>query len=254
MRMRRSIAVMGIAGCLALTGTAVAQPINLLVPTPLQPSAGSVIQASLLSPPTIPSAPQAAPAPAQGPALTAVPMPPANGGPRYSAAVPYLETAQAAISDGRFVEAGRALEQAETRLLNEGTAADQETARAAGRALLQVRLARHATAARDGTGALLATGRALAAVQEAATGAPSATTVHAAPPPPTPSPVPQAPPPVPMITQALLPGHWQLSGWQYHWAPPETRLRPVDTRPFVPAHYVWRDGAWVWDAGHYGDE
>jgi hypothetical protein len=248
------MAVMGIAGGLALTGTAVAQPINLLVPTPLQPSAGSVIHATPLPPPTIPSAPQAAPAPPQGPALTAQLMPPGNGGPRYGVAASYLETAQAAISDGRFVEAGRALEQAETRLLNDGATASRENVPPAGRALLQVRLARQATAARDRTGALVATGRALAAVQDATSKGYGATMVPAVPPPPTPSLVPQAPPPVPMITQALLPGHWQLSGWQYHWVPPETRFRPVDTRPFVPAHYVWRDGAWVWDAGHYGDE
>src|SRR6202012_5800947 len=107
--------------------------------------------------------------------------------------------------------------------------------------------------ARDRPGALAASRRALAAVPDAASEARSMTTDQAVPPPPTPSPATQAPPPAPMITQALLPGHWQLSGWQYHWVPPETRLRPVDTRPFVPAHYVWRDGAWVWDAGHYGD-
>ena len=57
-----------------------------------------------------------------------------------------------------------------------------------------------------------------------------------------------------MITKALLPGHWQLSGWQYRWVLPETQLRPVDTRPWLPGHYVWRHGAWVWDAGHYGED
>ena len=251
MRMRRSIAVVGIAGSLALTGAAVAQPINLLAPTPLLPSAGSGIRATPLPLPAVQLAPQAAPAPPPGLASTSIPTP-ANGGPRYAGALPYLETAQAAISGRRYGEAGRALEQAQTRLLNDGVAGYQETVAVAGRALLQVRLARHAAAARDGTGALLATGRALAAVQEAATGAPSVTLAQAIPPAPTPSP--GAPPPVPMITQALLPGHWQLGGWQYHWVPPETRLRAVDSRPFAPGHYVWRDGAWVWDAGHYGDE
>jgi len=57
-----------------------------------------------------------------------------------------------------------------------------------------------------------------------------------------------------MVTKALLPGHWQLSGWQYRWVPPETQLRPVDTRAFEPGHYVWRDGVWAWDPGHYGDD
>jgi hypothetical protein len=245
---------MGIAGSLALAGATVAQPINLLTSTSLLPSAGSGIQATPLPPSAVQSAPQAVPAPPPGLAHMSIPMTRANGGPRYAAAVPYLETAQAALSGRRYVEAGRALEQAETRLLNGRAAPDLEMATAADRALLQMRPARHATAARDRTGALAATGRALAAVQEAAAGTPNVPLAQAIPPAPTPSPEPQAPPPVPMITQALLPGHWQLSGWQYRWVPPETRLRPVDTRPFVPGHYGWRDGTWVWIAGHYGDE
>lgn len=63
-----------------------------------------------------------------------------------------------------------------------------------------------------------------------------------------------APPPAPVITKALLPGHWQLGSWQYHWVPPETQLRTVETRAWVQGHYVWRGGAWTWVPSHYGNE
>jgi hypothetical protein len=59
-------------------------------------------------------------------------------------------------------------------------------------------------------------------------------------------------PAVPMITKALLPGHWQLTGSQYHWVPPDTSYRTVETESFIPGHYEYREGAWVWVAGHYG--
>jgi len=59
-------------------------------------------------------------------------------------------------------------------------------------------------------------------------------------------------PAVPMITKALLPGHWQLTGSQYHWVPPDTSCRTVETGSFIPGHYEYRGGAWVWVAGRYG--
>ena len=59
-------------------------------------------------------------------------------------------------------------------------------------------------------------------------------------------------PAVPMITKALLPGHWQLTGSQYHWVPPDTSYRTVETDPFIPGHYEYRGSGWVWVAGHYG--
>jgi hypothetical protein len=59
-------------------------------------------------------------------------------------------------------------------------------------------------------------------------------------------------PAVPMITKALLQGHWQLTGSQHHWMPPDTSYRTVETESFIPGHYEYRGGAWVWVAGHYG--
>lgn len=233
MGMRRILAATGIAGGLVWGGAALAQqPINLMAPAPLA----------------------AAPLP-PGPAVTTLPMLPAARTPSYGAATPYLETAQASLSRRRYTAAGEALERAETRLLNDGAGTGQESGQAAAQALLQVRLARQAVAERDRAGALGATGRALAAIQAADNERQSAAVAAAKEPArPPPSPATTAQPPMPMITKALLPGHWRLSGWQYHWVPPETRLRPVDTRAFVPGHYVWRDGAWAWDAGHYGGD
>ena len=46
----------------------------------------------------------------------------------------------------------------------------------------------------------------------------------------------------PPVTEALLPGHWQLEGARYVWVPPETRLRPVQLRPLLLVENVWKDG------------
>lgn len=241
MGMRLILAATGIAGGLAWGGAALAQqPINLMAPTPLAATPRAGIRAAPLLP---------------GPAVTTLPMLRAARTPSYGAATSYLETARASLSRRGYTAAGEALEQAETRLLNDGAGTGEESGQATAQALLQVRLARQAAAERDQAGALGATGRALAAIQAADDERQSAAVAASRQPGrPPPSPATRAEPPVPMITQALLPGHWRLSGWQYHWVPPETRLRPVDTRAFVPGHYVWRDGAWAWDAGHYGGD
>jgi hypothetical protein len=55
----------------------------------------------------------------------------------------------------------------------------------------------------------------------------------------------------PMVTKALLPGHWELVGWQYHWVSPDTNYRTAETNPFIPGHYEYRGGAWHWVGGHY---
>jgi hypothetical protein len=48
----------------------------------------------------------------------------------------------------------------------------------------------------------------------------------------------------PVVTYALLPGHWQLQGAQYVWVLPETVPRPVMYERLVQGHYVWRAGEW----------
>jgi len=58
-------------------------------------------------------------------------------------------------------------------------------------------------------------------------------------------------PAAPIVTYALLPGHWALRGADYVWVPPERVLRPVQSGVPVPGRYVWRDGAYVWVPAHY---
>jgi len=252
---RRTVAA--IAGALLWSGSAVAQqPINLLGPSADAPLPGTAIQATPLPPPS-PLAPPLTGATARPYAtVTTLPMLPATVVASYDAAVPYLESAQSALAGRRDLAAREALEQAETSLLNDGMTAGPDIAGPLARhTLLEVRLARHALAFRDRADALAATGRALASIGVADRELATAEARQATPPARI-APIAQAAadPPVPMITKALLPGHWQLDGWQYRWVPPETRLRPVDTRQFQPGHYVWRDGAWAWDAGHYGSD
>jgi hypothetical protein len=225
------------ASVMALTGTAAAgQPINLLAPPSLV--VGVAVQQAPLPPPVA-----AAPAPA-APAIQVS---------SYGAAVPYLDGAQRALEGARYAAARVALEQAETRLLNDGATPDGSTISAGGQALTQVRLARDATIHHDRRTALTAIALAIAAAQQPLLPQPVPVEVQSVSPPPATVATLPAPPP-PMITKALLPGHWQLGSWQYHWVPPETQLRTVETRPWVQGHYVWQGGEWTWVPSHYGDE
>jgi hypothetical protein len=77
--------------------------------------------------------------------------------------------------------------------------------------------------------------------------APPSVTAPPSPPPLTPAPA--AGPPV--VTYALLPGHWQLQGAQYVWVLPDTVPRPVVSGRLVQGHYVWRAGEWIWVPAHF---
>ena len=55
----------------------------------------------------------------------------------------------------------------------------------------------------------------------------------------------------PMVIKALLPGHWELAGWQSRWVPPDSSYRPVQDNLFIPGHFEYRGGEWVWVGGHY---
>ena len=232
------LALAAAAGVVVVSGTASAgQPINLLAPTPLSPS-GAAIQQARLPPP----GGAVAPSPTLAIEVSS-----------YLPAVPYLDASQRALEGDRYGAARAALEQAETCLLNDGAISDTATISAGGQALTQVRLARDAATRRDRRTALTAVSMAIAAAQEPPQPQPVPVEAQAAPRPPVVVPAPAAPP-VPMITKALLPGHWQLGSWQYHWAPPERQLRTVETRPWVQGRYEWRDGAWTWVPSQYGDE
>ena len=221
-----------LAGALICIGgsAARAQPINLLGP----------VQATPLPPPRL---------------GTSMPMMPAITASNYATAVPPLEAAEAAVTGRRYRQAADDLETAETRLLNAGAQPFGSTVTPGGQALAQVRLARDAVRRRDRQTGLTAISMAIGAAQEpiqppappvVAEAPPARSTVviaTAAPPPP---------PPVPMFTKALLPGHWQEGSWAYHWVPPETALRPVETRSVEQGQFVFKSGVgWVWEPSHY---
>ena len=225
----RHLILAGALICIAGSG-ACAQPVNLLGP----------IQATPLPPPRI---------------GTSLPMMPAITASNYATAVPSLEAAETAVAGRRYRQAADDLEAAETKLLNAGAQPIGGTVTPGGQALAQVRLARDAVRRRDRQAGLTAISMAIGAAQEpiqqpapplVAEAPPSSSTVviaTAAPPPP---------PPVPMVTKALLPGHWQEGSWEYHWVPPETALRPVETRSVRQGEFVFKNGiGWVWEPSHY---
>ncbi|MCB8877455.1 hypothetical protein [Acidisoma silvae] len=186
---------------------------------------------------------------------TSLPMMPAISASNYATALPPLEAAETAVAGRRYRQAADALEAAETRLLNAGAQPIGGTVTPGGQALAQVRLARDAVRRHDRQTGLTAISMAIGAAQEPiqqpalpvvaeAPPAPSTVVIATAAPPP--------PPPVPVITKALLPGHWQEGSWQYHWVPPETALRPVETRSVEQGQFVFKTGiGWVWEPSHY---
>jgi hypothetical protein len=184
------------------------------------------------------------------PALPVPPVP--SGDPPRS----FLFAARDAVQRGHTGEAQEALERAETRLLDGSTPATVGAIPDRRQAVFAVSAARNALAKRDRPAALAAIDSALAATDAVrprlAVAAPTTT------PPPLPLAPPQALPPPqvevqpqPVITRALLAGHWTLHGARYAWTPPETRLRTVRSAGVVPGSYVWRDGAYVWVPTHY---
>lgn len=217
-------------------GSAFAQPINLLGSLPPQ---GAVQSAPLPAPPG-----------------TAVPTTPTVTAYAFGPAVTPLEAAQAALSGRRYGQAGQELEAAETRLLNGGALPDGVGITSGGQALAQVRLARDAARRRDRQTAMTAVSMAIAAA-ERPVAVQARPMVVMAPPMPT-VPVMVAPPPprpVPMTTEAMLPGHWQMGKWQYAWVRPQTTLHPVSSQAAVQGQFVWKDGkGWIWVPSHYVGE
>lgn len=194
----------------------------------------------LLGSPTV-TAPPNNFAPSHTRPTTAPPLP---GPPLFSDETPraFLEAARRALEAGRIGEAQEALERAGARLLNGFAAPVQTSSPDSEHAVRAIGAARRALAAHDRRGATREIDNALAAVTLAA----RVTTPSLPPVAPT-----QPAPDQPIVTYALLPGHWQLQGTQYVWVPPETVPRPVAYWRFVPGRYVWRGGNWVWVPAHY---
>jgi len=167
----------------------------------------------------------------------------------------FLEAARRALAGAHTGEAQKALERAETRLLD-STAQPALAAPSMAPALANTRAARQALAVHDRPGAAREIDAAIAAL--------SASAAAVAFPPPVAAPTPRQPaapvvvaaipPGPPPVTKALLPGRWELRGAKYVWVPPDSELRRVDERPWQQGRYVWRDRAWVWVPAQYGLE
>jgi hypothetical protein len=215
-----ALAATGILPTLWLTGAAQAQPATRTPSNTTPPDTRLVMAPSLPAPP-VPSA-----------------APPSV----------FLSAARRAVAVGRTGEAQEALERAETRLLDRDLPSAAAPVPDNQRAVLAIGAARRALAAHDRRAAITAIDDAIAVA-----GRPQPQVAATTPLPRLVAPVaPLAPPPAaqPVITRALLPGHWALHGARYVWIPPEATLRRVQSAAFVSGAYVWRNGAYVCVPAH----
>jgi len=219
-----------LAGCIiAVALPALAQPANLLAPLSRQSADGQS---------------------AGGQPLAVI----------YPDSHPFLAAARKDVENHRWNAAEGELERSETVLLDGGVTSSSGVVTSPSPAMSFIIQARVAVKQRDQADALLAIDKTLSTMFAPAGSSPlagvasaSVAQVKSAVPVAGSAinPVPTMPA-VPMITKALLPGHWQLTGSQYHWVPPDTSYRTVETESFTPGHYEYRGGAWLWVAGHYG--
>jgi hypothetical protein len=169
----------------------------------------------------------------------------------------FLAAAHEDVETHHWNAAGAALERSETFLLNGGVESSGGVVTSPSPAMPYVIQARIAVKQRDQVDALVAIDKAVSAMSLAPVASPPVmvatapiqlATVAAS---GTAEALSGSAAPAPLVTRALLPGHWQLVGRQYHWLPPDTSYRDVQSNPFVPGHYDYRGGAWIWVAGHY---
>jgi hypothetical protein len=169
---------------------------------------------------------------------------------------PFLAAAHDDVEGHRWGAAETQLEQCEILLLNGGVKASNGVVTSPSLAMGYVIQARAAVHQRDQVDALLAIDKAVATMVPAGASTQLALTQPVTPAPTpvisAPNPVPAAPA-APIVTKALMPGHWQLTGWKYHWVPPDTTYRNVQTNPYIPGHFHYLGGAWIWVAGHYAN-
>jgi hypothetical protein len=166
---------------------------------------------------------------------------------------PSLAAAHDAVEKRQWSAAEAELQQSETFLLDGGVKSSNGVVTSPSPTMAYVIQARTAVEQHDQVDALLAIDKAMSTMFPSSGSSSPVATAQITPAPAstvsaiTPAPAAAAP----MVTKALLPGHWQLTGWQYHWVPPDTNYRTVQTNPFIPGHYEYRGGAWIWVAGHY---
>ena len=167
---------------------------------------------------------------------------------------PFLGAAHDDVERHQWNAAAAGLERSETFLLNNGVTSSAGVVTSPSLAMPYVIQARTAVNQRDQVDALLAIDKARSTPFPSSGSSALVSAAQVTPPPASAvSATMQAPAAAaePMVTKALLPGHWELVGWQYHWIPPDTTYRTVETNPFIPGHYEYRGGAWIWVGGHY---
>ncbi len=167
---------------------------------------------------------------------------------------PFLGAAHDDVERHQWNAAEAELERSEIFLLNGGVKSSNGVVTSPSPAMAYVIQARSAVNQRDQVDALLAIDKARSTPLPSSGSSAPVSVAQVA---PTPASAVSATMPAPaaaaepMVTKALLPGHWELVGWQYHWIPPDTTYRTVETNPFIPGHYEYRGGAWIWVGGHH---
>lgn len=161
---------------------------------------------------------------------------------------PFLGAAHDDVERRQWNAAAAELERSESFLLNNGATSSAGVVTSSSLAMPYIIQARAAVTQRDQVDALLAIDKAMSVPFPPGASSPVSVAQIAPAAAATPTP---AVPAEPIVTTALLPGHWELVGWQYHWVPPDTNYRTVRTNPFIPGHYEYRGGAWIWVGGHY---
>lgn len=167
---------------------------------------------------------------------------------------PFLAAAHEDVENHQWHAAEAELERTETFLLNAGVTSSSGVVTSPSPAIPYIIQARMAVKQRDQVDALVAIDKAMATMSDEprGSGPPEIVAQQMKPPlPPTNLTAASGPTFTPMVTKALLPGHWQLAGWQSRWVPPDTAYRPVQSNLFIPGHSEYRGGAWVWVGGHY---
>jgi hypothetical protein len=167
---------------------------------------------------------------------------------------PFLAAAHDDVENHQWHAAEAELERSETFLLNAGVTSSSGVVTSPSPAMPYIIQARMAVKQRNQVDALVAIDKAMATMSDEprGSGPPEILAQQMKPPlPPTNLTAASGPSSTPMVTKALLPGHWELAGWQSRWVPPDTAYRPVQDNLFIPGHSEYRGGAWVWVGGHY---
>ncbi len=167
---------------------------------------------------------------------------------------PFLAAAHDDVENHQWHAAEAQLERSETFLLNAGVTSSSGAVTSPSPAMSYIIQARIAVKQRDQEDALVAIDKAMATTfdEPQGSGPPEIVAQQAGPLRPSTSLAAASSPSfTPVVTKALLPGHWELAGWQSRWVPPDTANRPVQSNLFIPGNSEYRGGAWVWVGGHY---